>query len=75
MSKSTKLQWWQQNMVAQLRDGSLINKANRLTMESGHGRLRCRDGTFVDIGGSTGSYTRTVLYDWTPPDLTKFDIL
>ena len=50
-------------------------KANRLTQEAGHGRFRCRDGIFVDIGGSTGGYTRTVLYDWTPPNLTKLDIL
>ena len=26
----------------------------------------------VDIGGSTGGFTRAVLYDWTPPDLSEF---
>ena len=75
MSHTTKLELWQQDMVTHLHDGSLISKANRLTMESGHGRLRCRGGTFVDIGGSTGGHTRTVLFDWTPPKLTELDIL
>jgi hypothetical protein len=75
MSHTTKLEWWQKDMVNHLHDGSLISEANRLTMESGHGRLRCRGGTFVDIGGSTGGHTRTVLFDWTPPDLTELDIL
>ena len=75
VSNTTKLEWWQQKMVTQLHDGSLIKKANRLSMEAGHGRPRCRGGTFVDIGGSTTGYTRTVLFDWTPPDLTELVIL
>ena len=55
-------------LVAKLRDGSLEAEANRLTLISGHGRLKRRDGTFEDIGGSTGGFTRAVLHDWTPPN-------
>ena len=53
--------------------GTLVAEANRLILMSGNGRLRRSDGTFVDMGGSTGGYTRTVLYDWEPPDVTEFD--
>ena len=60
----------QVSLVTRLRDGTLVEEANRLTEASGHGRLRRTDGTFVDIGGSTGGFTRAVLYDWTPP---RFD--
>ena len=56
-------------LVAKLHDGSLEAEANRLTRISGHGRLRRRDGTYVDIGGSTGGFTRAVLYNWTLPSL------
>ena len=56
-------------LVAKLHDGSLEAEANRLTMISGHGRLKRSDGTIVDIGGSTGGFTRAVLYNWTPPNL------
>ena len=31
------------------------------------------DDSFVDIGGSTGGFVRTVLDDWGPPDLSDFD--
>ena len=53
--------------------GTLMAEANRLTRISGNGRLRRSDGSFVDIGGSTGGYTRTVLYDWEAPDVTEFE--
>ena len=56
-------------LVAKLCDGSLEAEANRLTMISGHGRRKRRDGTTVDIGGSTGGFTRAVLYNWTPSNL------
>ena len=35
--------------------------------------MRRSDGSFVDIGGSTGGYARTVLYDWEPPNVTDFE--
>ena len=59
----------QQRLVEQLQDGTLQREANRLTRLSGHGRIKLPDGTSVDIGGSTGGFTRAVLYNWTPPNL------
>ena len=59
----------QQRLVAKLRDGTLQAEANRLTFLSGHGRIKRKDGTSLDIGGSTGGFTRCILYDWTPPNL------
>ena len=59
----------QLNLVLQLKNGSLEEEAKRLTMLSGHGKFKRKDGTFIEIGGSTGGFTRAVLYDWTPPIL------
>ena len=59
----------QLNLVLKLNDGTLEEEAARLTKISGHGRFKRRDGTFIDIGGSTGGFTRAVLYNWTPPNL------
>ena len=65
----------QQDLLALYDDGTLQREANRLTRISGNGRLRRSDGSFIDTGGSTGGYTRTVLYDWTAPDVTEFDFV
>ena len=62
----------QLEVLKQPRSGWLRNEANKLTLISGHGRLKREDGSFVDIGGSTGGFVRTVLDDWDPPDLTDF---
>ena len=59
----------QLSLVARLRDGSLEDEAQKLT-RSGNGTIRRPDGSRVNIGGSTGGFTRTVLYDWTPPDVS-----
>ena len=59
----------QLELVSKLDDGTLEAEAARLTKISGHGRFKRADGSFVDIGGSTGGFTRTVLYDWKPPNL------
>ena len=64
-----RLQPEQLQLVSKLRDGTLEKEAARLTKISGHGRFKRRDGTYVDIGGSTGGFTRAVLYNWTPPNL------
>ena len=56
-------------LINKLRDGTLVSQANQLTRESGHGRILRADGSFVDIGGSTGGIVRTILYDWTLPDV------
>ena len=59
----------QLELVSKLHDGTLEDEAARLTKISGHGRFKRADGSFVSIGGSTGGFTRAVLYNWTPPDL------
>ena len=59
----------QLKLVSKLHDGTLEEEAARLTKISGHGRFKRRDGSYVSIGGSTGGFTRAVLYDWTRPDL------
>ena len=59
----------QLKLVSKLHDGTLEKEAARLTMISGHGTFKRRDGTSVSIGGSTGGFTRAVLCDWTPPNL------
>ena len=69
----TALSTHQQDLLELYDDGTLLAEANHLTRISGNGRLRRSDGSFIDIGGSTGGYTRTVLYDWQPPDVTEFD--
>ena len=69
LSKKRALWPYQEELVARLLDGSLEAEVNRLTCLSGNGRLRRKDGTFIDIGGSTGGFTRAVLYNWTPPNL------
>ena len=63
----------QQWLVEQLQNGTLEREANRLTRVSGNGRIQLLDGTSVDIGGSTGGFTRCTLYDWTPPVLVDVD--
>ena len=59
----------QMELVSKLRDGTLEQEAARFTKESGHGRFKRADGSSVDIGGSTGGFTRAVLYNWKPPKL------
>ena len=72
-ARGTALSLRQQDLLALYDAGTLLSEANRLTRISGNGRLRHSDGSFVDIGGSTGGYTRTMLYDWHAPDLTAFE--
>ena len=56
----------QKDLLTLYDDGTLLAEANRLTLLSGNGRLRRSDGSYLDIGGSTRGYTRTLLYDWEP---------
>ena len=63
----------QMGIVQELENGTLLKEANRLTLISGHGRLRRKDTTFLDTGGSTGGYFRTVMHDWAPPDRSEFE--
>ena len=59
----------QESLVKRLKDGSLEREAKTLTLKSGHGQFKRNDGTFINIGGSTGGFTRAVLYNWEPPNL------
>ena len=63
----------QLRVLQDYQSGELRKEANRLTLDSGHGRLRKEEKSFVDIGGSTGGFVRTVLDDWEPPDIAKFE--
>ena len=63
----------QLRVLQEYQSGELRRQANKLTMISGHGRLKKEDHSFVDIGGSTGGFVRTVLDDWEPPDLADFE--
>ena len=62
----------QQEVLQLYKSGWLRQEANRLTLISGHGRLKRADDTFAEIGGSTGGFLRTVLDDWRSPDLKDF---
>ena len=59
--------------LQQYESGELRQRANDLTLISGHVRLKREDNTFVDIGGSTGGYVRVVMDDWEPPDIEEFE--
>ena len=72
-ARKTGLTRKQEELLQLYDNGTLLTEANRLTQISGNGRLRRSDGSFIDIGGSTGGYTRTVLYDWEPPHVTEFE--
>ena len=67
-----KLTLAQRTLLHSFDNKSLQDEANAATFAAGSGRLKRRDGTFVDIGGSTGGYFRTVLYDWSAPDTSEF---
>ena len=67
--KPKKLYPDQASLVVRLHDGSLEEEATRLTLLSGHGQIKRKDGTSLNIGGSTGGFTRAVLYNCTPPNL------
>jgi predicted rRNA methylase YqxC with S4 and FtsJ domains len=60
-------------LLARYYDDSLRKEANRLTLESGNGRLHSLDGKALDIGGSTGGYTRKLLQNWREPDTQVFE--
>ena len=53
-------------------NGTLLKEANEATLLSGNGCLRRGDGASLNIGDSTGGYTRLVLQDWEPKDGRAF---
>ena len=62
--------WW---YLRKLDNDTLRIEANKATRAFGHGRLKHRDGSFTDIGGSSGGVTRTVLDDYQPPIVESSD--
>ena len=62
----------QKEVLDKWESGELLRTANRITCESGHGRLKKKDGKSLDIGGSTSGYCRRMLQIWSPPDATAF---
>ena len=63
--------WLSKRQVSLLKlydNGTLLKEANEATLLSGNGCLRPGDGARLNIGGSTGGYTRLVLQDWEPKD-------
>jgi len=64
----------QKDLVRRLEDGSLRKAANDATLKSGNGRLRARDGSFLDIGGNAAhSLSRCFLDNYTPPNYLNMD--
>ena len=51
----------QRELLVLYDNGTLQDEAKAATLAAGRGRFKRRDGSFVDIGDSTGGYLRTVL--------------
>ena len=73
--KETSLNPEQLRILKEYQSGMLRRQANKLTIISGHGRLKNADGSFVDIGGNTGGFVRTVVDFWEPPDIHLDDFI
>ena len=59
-------------LLEQFVRGELRKMANDAVIAHGHGRLRAADGSFLDIGGSTGGIVRKLLDSFAPPSPEKF---
>ena len=68
----TSLSFREQELLQFYDSGELLQEANRLTQLSGNGRLHRNDGTWMDIGGSTGGWTRIKCYHWQKPNTQEF---
>ena len=55
-----------QDTLAKLDSGRLRMDSNDATKASGFGRVKLKDGPYVDIGPNTGGLTRTILDDFVP---------
>ena len=71
--KETSLNPEQLRILKEYQSGMLRRQANKLTIISGHGRLKNADGSFVDIGGNTRGFVRTVLDGRQTPDIADFE--
>ena len=59
-------------MVQQFESGDLRRKANDAIKAHGHGRLHAADGSYLDIGGNSGSLTRRLLDSYVIPSHENF---
>ena len=66
------LDWWQQQSLTELEDGTLRRRSNEAVRAFGHGMLRRDDDECLEIGGSTGGVTRFLLDGRTEPDVDAF---
>ena len=55
-------------------EDELRQKVNAMTAQTGHGRLRGKDGQYMDIGGSTGGSTRRILDGYAMPHWREFNL-
>ena len=63
----------QQQNLAMLDDGTLLERTNDAIMAYGHGTLRSAHGDEeLEIGGSTGGLSRYLLDGYHEPDLASF---
>ena len=63
----------QQQNLAMLEDGTLLERTNEAISAYGHGKLRSPHGAEeLEIGGSTGGLSRYLLDGYQEPDLATF---
>ena len=69
-----KLSRADRELLCKLDDDSLRKSAKWLTLQSGHGTIRNRDGTPAMLGQNTLSNTRRVLDNFEPLRLDQLDL-
>ena len=57
----------EQDLLHKLDTDMLRKRSHDLTMKFGHGRVHKKDGSYVEIGGSSGGQARRVLDNYVPP--------
>ena len=64
---------YQREVLSDFDSGKLFDEANEATKTSGNGRLKRRDGTILDIGGSTIGAIRQALDGFVAAETNEFD--
>ena len=59
-------------LLEQYESGRLMKELNKAKVAWGHGRLWDEAGGYIDIGGSTGGGSRSIIDGWAPPDCQEF---
>jgi len=67
--KVSRREW---NQLKKLEDGSLRRERNAAVSAYGHGTLISEDGRELEIGGSTGGFTREFLDGYQQPNVRAF---